>query len=218
MCAARGLSALGLIGGFFLPAARVSAARDPPPVSKRRPGHRPAALRCSVSSICAATNRSVRILAARRPARGRAAPPRASSSRQRARGGSRRPRSSNHRGAGDFYHPGLLASRLFALWVEGPTRRSTDLSSWASPAWRAHFLYHWRVEPGTRTAPILGHRVVRVRWYPARSLKPAAGIAAVTSLPATGRTLRSGVGLDQGGVRGGGMPPPVTLVAPAELS
>ena len=44
-----------------------------------------------------------------------------------------------------------------------------------------------RVEPGTRTAPILGHRVVRVRWYPARSLKPAAGIAAVTSLPATSR-------------------------------
>ena len=29
-----------------------------------------------------------------------------------------------------------------------------------------------RVEPGTRTAPILGHRVVRVRRYPARSLKP----------------------------------------------
>ena len=58
-----------------------------------------------------------------------AAPPRASSSRQRSRGRSRRSRSSNHRGAGDFHHPGLLASRLFALWVEGPTRRSTDLLS-----------------------------------------------------------------------------------------
>ena len=42
-----------------------------------------------------------------------AAPPRASSSRQRSRGRSRRSRSSNHRGAGDFHHPGLLASRLF---------------------------------------------------------------------------------------------------------
>ena len=101
-----------------------------------------------------------------------AAPPRASSSRRRSRGRSRRSRSSNHRGVGDFHHPGLLASRLSALWVEGPTRRSTDLSFRASPAWRAHFLYHWRVEPGTRTAPILGYRVVRVRWYPARSLKP----------------------------------------------
>ena len=110
-----------------------------------------------------------------------AAPPRASSSRQRAWGRSRRSWSSNHRGVGDSHHPGLLASRLSALWVEGPTRRSTDLSFRASPAWRAHFLYHWRVEPGTRTAPILGHRVVRVRWYPARSLKPAAGIVAVTS-------------------------------------
>ena len=89
-----------------------------------------------------------------------AAPPRASSSRQRSRGRSRRSRSSNHRGAGDFHHPGLIASRLFALWVEGPTRRSTDLSFRVSPAWRAHFLYQWRVEPGTRTAPILGHRVV----------------------------------------------------------
>ena len=69
-----------------------------------------------------------------------AAPPRASSSRQRSRGRSRRSRSSNHRGVGDFHHPGLLASRLSALWVEGPTRRSTDLSFWASPAWRAHFL------------------------------------------------------------------------------
>ena len=57
-----------------------------------------------------------------------AAPPRASSSRQRSRGRSRRSRSSNHRGAGDFHHPGLLASRFFALWVEGPARRSTDLS------------------------------------------------------------------------------------------
>ena len=37
-------------------------------------------------------------------------------------------------------------------------------------------------------------------------------------LPATGKTLRSGVGLDLGGVGGGGMPPPVTLAAPAELS
>ena len=54
-------------------------------------------------------------------------------------------------------------------------------SLWASSLWRARNLYHWRVEPGTRTAPILGHRVVRVRWYPARSLKPAAGIVAVTS-------------------------------------
>ena len=63
---------------------------------------------------------------------------------------------------------GLVASRLFALWVEGPTRRSTDLSFWAPPAWRTHFR---RVEPGTRTAPILGHRVVRVRRYPARFLK-----------------------------------------------
>jgi len=101
-----------------------------------------------------------------------AAPPRASSSRQRSRGRSRRSRSSNHRGAGDFHHPGLIASRLFALLVEGPTRRSTDLSFRVPPAWRAHFLYHWRVEPGARTAPILGHRVVRVRRYPARSLKP----------------------------------------------
>ena len=32
------------------------------------------------------------------------------------------------------------------------------------------FIYDWRVEPGKRTAPILGHRVVRVRWYPARFL------------------------------------------------
>ena len=37
-------------------------------------------------------------------------------------------------------------------------------------------------------------------------------------LPATGPTLRSGAGLDLGGVGGGGMPPPVTLAAPAELS
>ena len=37
-------------------------------------------------------------------------------------------------------------------------------------------------------------------------------------LPATGPTLRSGVGLDLGGVGGGGMPPSVTLAAPAELS
>ena len=39
-----------------------------------------------------------------------------------------------------------------------------------------------------------------------------------THLPATGPTLRSGAGLDLGGVGGGGMPPPVTLAAPAELS
>ena len=147
-----------------------------------------------------------------------AAPPRASSSRQRSRGRSRRSRSSNHRGASDFHHPGLLASRLFALWVEGPTRRSTDLSFRASPAWRAHFLYHWRVEPGTRTAPILGHRVVRVRWYPARFLKFCRRHGGEPHLPATGPTLRSGAGLDLGGVGGGGMPPPVTLAAPAELS
>ena len=147
-----------------------------------------------------------------------AAPPRASSSRRRSRGRSRRSRSSNDRGVGDFHHPGLLASRLSALWVEGPTRRSTDLSFRASPAWRAHFLYHWRVEPGTRTAPILGHRVVRVRWYPARFLKFCRRHGGVPHLPATGPTLRSGVGLDLGGVGGGGMPPPVTLAAPAELS
>ena len=50
------------------PAARVSAARDPPPASteQRRPGHRPAALRGSVSSTCAATN-WLHIPAARRP-------------------------------------------------------------------------------------------------------------------------------------------------------
>ena len=40
----------------------------------------------------------------------------------------------------------------------------------------------------------------------------------MVDLPATGKTLRSRVGLDLGGVGGGGMPPPVTLVAPAELS
>ena len=71
---------------------------------------------------------------ARRPSRGRAAPPRASSSRQRARG-----------------------QPIFRYGRRHPRR--------------AH-LYLWRVEPGTRTAPILGHRVVRVRRYPARSLKP----------------------------------------------
>ena len=144
-----------------------------------------------------------------------AAPPRASSSWQRAWDRSRRSRSSNHRGVGDSHHPGLLASRLFALWVEGPTRRSTDLSFWVSPAWRAHFR---RVEPGTRTAPILGHRVVRVRWYPARFLKFCRRHGGEPHLPATGRTRRSGVGLGLGGVGGGGMPPPVTLAAPAELS
>ena len=147
-----------------------------------------------------------------------AAPPRASSSRRRSRGRSRRSRSSNHRGVGDFHHPGLLASRLSALWVEGPTRRSTDLSFRASPAWRAHFLYQWRVEPGTRTAPILGHRVVHVRWYPARFLKFCCRHGGEPHLPATGKTLRSRVGHDLGGVGGGGMPPPVTLAAPAELS
>ena len=47
---------------------------------------------------------------------------------RRSRGRSPRSRSSNYRGAGDFHHPGLLASRLFALWVEGPARRSADLS------------------------------------------------------------------------------------------
>ena len=130
----------------------------------------------------------------------------------------RRSRSSNHRGVGDFHHPGLLASRLSALWVEGPTRRSTDLSFRASPAWRVHFLYHWRVEPGTRTAPILGHRVVLVRWYPARFLKFCRRHGGEPHLPATGRTLRSRAGLDLGGVGGGGMPPLVTLAAPAELS
>ena len=147
-----------------------------------------------------------------------AAPPRASSSRQRAWGRSRRSWSSNHRGVGDSHHPGLLASRLSALWVEGPTRRSTDLSFRASPAWRAHFLHLWRVEPGTRTAPILGHRVVRVRWYPARFLKFCRRHGGEPHLPATGKTLRSGAGLGLGGVGGGGMPPPVTLAAPAELS
>ena len=137
---------------------------------------------------------------------------------RRSRGRSPRSRSSNYRGAGDFHHPGLLASRLFALWVEGPTRRSTDLFFRASPAWRAHFLYLWRVEPGTRTAPILGHRVVRVRWYPARFLKFCRRHGGEPHLPATGRTLRSGVGLDPGSVGGGGMPPPATLAGSAELS
>ena len=37
-------------------------------------------------------------------------------------------------------------------------------------------------------------------------------------LPATGKTLRSRAGLGLGGVGGGGMPPLVTLAAPAELS
>ena len=116
------------------------------------------------------------------------APPRASSSRQRAWGRSRRSRSSNHRGVGDFHLPGLLASRLSALWVEGPTRRSADLSFWAPPAWRAHFLYHWRVEPGTRTAPILGHRVVHVRRYPARFLKFCCRHGGEPHLPAIRRS------------------------------
>ena len=91
-------------------------------------------------------------------------------------------------------------------------------SLWASSLWRARNLCHWRVEPGTRTAPILGHRVVRVRWYPARFLKFCRRHGGEPHLPATGKTLRSRVGHDLGGVGGGGMPPPVTLVAPAELS
>ena len=98
------------------------------------------------------------------------------------------------------------------------TAGSADLSFRASPAWRVHFLYHWRVEPGTRTAPMLGHRAVRVRWYPARFLKFCRRHGGEPHLPATGPTLRSGVGLDLGGVGGGGMPPPVTLAAPAALS
>ena len=82
----------------------------------------------------------------------------------------------------------------------------------------APIFFYWRVEPGTRTAPILGHRVVRVRWYPARFLKFCRRHGGEPHLPATGPTLRSGAGLDLGGVGGGGMPPPVTLAAPAELS
>ena len=120
-----------------------------------------------------------------------AAPPRASSSRQRSRGRSRRSRSSNYRGAGDFHHPGLLASRLFALWVEGPARRSTDLSFPGVAGMARPLSSHWRVEPGTRTAPILGHRVVRVRWYPARFLKFCRRHGGEPHLPATGPTLRS---------------------------
>ena len=106
-------------------------------------------------------------------------------------------------------------SRSFFPGVAGMARQ---LSFWASPAWRAYFLYHWRVEPGTRTAPILGHRVVLVRWYPARFLKFCRRHGGEPHLPATGRTLRSRAGLDLGGVGGGGMPPPVTLAGPAELS
>ncbi|CAH0373556.1 unnamed protein product [Pelagomonas calceolata] len=106
-------------------------------------------------------------------------------------------------------------NRSFFPGVAGMAR---PLSFWASPAWRAHFLYHWRVEPGTRTVPILGHRVVRVRWYPARFLKFCRRHGGEPHLPATGPTLRSGAGLDLGGVGGGGMPPPVALAAPAELS
>ena len=75
-----------------------------------------------------------------------------------------------------------------------------------------------RVEPGARTAPILGHRVVRVRRYPARFLKFCRRHGGEPHLPATGRTLRSGVGLDPGSVGGGGMPPPATLAGSAELS
>ena len=54
----------------FSRAARVSAARDPSPAStgSRRLGHRPAALRGSVSSTCAATS-WLHVLAARRPPR-----------------------------------------------------------------------------------------------------------------------------------------------------
>ena len=88
--------------------------------------------------------------------------------------------------------------RLFALWVEGPARRSADLSFPGVAGMARPLSSHWRVEPGTRTAPILGHRVVRVRWYPARFLKFCRRHGGEPHLPATGRTLRSGVGLDPG--------------------
>ena len=62
------------IGAVFWPAARVSAARDPPPASteSQRPGHGPAALRGSVSSIWRATNGSEHVPSpTRRPSRRR---------------------------------------------------------------------------------------------------------------------------------------------------
>ena len=156
-------------------------------------GLAPLALMCGVYWPCPETRAgdfsSRRCVCGRKSSRGSLTW--ASSSRQRSRGRSRRSRSSNHRGAGDFHHPGLLASRLFALWVEGPARRSTDLSFPGVAGMARPLSSHWRVEPGTRTAPILGHRVVRVRWYPARFLKFCRRHGGEPHLPATGPTLRS---------------------------
>ena len=109
----------------------------------------------------------------------------------------------------DFY--------LLPLYPVVTARRRTKNKSEGQPR-TGDIPYHWRVEPGTRTAPILGHRVVRVRWYPARFLKFCRRHGGEPHLPATGPTLRSGAGLDLGGDGGGGMPPPVTLAALAELS
>ena len=102
-------------------------------------------------------------------------------------------------------------------WRHGEEKQKTKKKQKRGAASNRRHSYG-RVEPGTRTAPILGHRVVRVRWYPARFLKFCRRHGGEPHLPATGPTLRSGAGLDLGGVGGGGMPPPVTLAGPAELS
>ena len=129
-----------------------------------------------------------------------AAPPRASSSRQRSRSRSRRSRSSNHRCASDFHHPGLLASRPFALWVGGPTRRSTDLSFRASPAWRAHFLLlagRARNTDGTHPRASSGARSAVSGPFPEASV---ADMAASLICPRLGPIHGGGAGPDASGV------------------
>ena len=59
----------------------------------------------------------------------------------------------------------------FALYQTESKTKQKRMRGAASNRRHSRRHSYGRVEPGTRTAPILGHRVVHVRWYPARFLK-----------------------------------------------
>ena len=79
----------------------------------------------------------------------------------------------------------------FALYQTKSKSKQKRMRGAASNRRHSRRHSYGRVEPGTRTAPILGHRVVRVRWYPARFLKFCRRHGGEPHLPATGPTLRS---------------------------